>query len=193
MKYRTKARVAIVAAIVAFLALVTFASAAERPAPLDPNEIPFAIEPNAYTADLLDYVVAEPNVSVVSSVSIHNKGGWLCDLTIVMADGTPADTVIQRLAERPVKDPNGGWNQGFQWAWTPPAEGVYYLELRASTRDKATWKVDRRTVVVYAFGEDLPFLWVRDLPELRLTQAEKIWQYATKLQRPLTSPTRVWR
>ena len=167
--------------------------AMSRPPAIDVNDIPFAIDSNSYSADLLDYVIAEPNISVVSSVNIHNKGGWLCDLDIIMADGTPTDTVIQRLAERPIKDPNGGWNQGFQWAWKPPAEGVYYLELRASTKGKPEWKVDRRMIVIYAYGEDTPFLWVRDLPELRLTQSQKLWQYAMKMQKPMTNPTEVWR
>jgi len=193
MKYRTKARIVIVLTIVVFAVMAAVCNAAERPAPLDPNDIPFAVDPNAYTADLLDYVEAEPNVSFVSTVQAHNKGGWETELSIVMADGSPTDHVVQRLTTKPVKDPNGGWNQGFQWAWTPPAEGVFYLELRLTTTGKPEWKGDRRTVVVYAYGEDAPFLWVRDVPILRLTEAQRLWMHAKKVQQPLTSPTRVWR
>lgn len=193
MSFDKKARLSIVFVLVVFLILVAIAHA-ERPAPLDPNSIPFATDPNSYTSDLLDYVVGESGKSFVSTINIHNKGGWLCNLAITMSDGSPTSTVIQRLTERPVKDPNEGWNQEFQWAWTPPSEGVFYLELIASTIGKPEWKTDRRTVVVYAYGEDIPYLWVADVPELsRMIQAQRLWQYSVKLGTPLTNPTNVWR
>jgi hypothetical protein len=188
MNNKTSFYMAVAASVLVFTSIW---ASQQRPAPLDPNTVPFPVDANAYTADLLDWYVSDGN-SIVGLVNAHNKGGWATQLDIVMADGTPTSTVIQQLTPKPVKDPNGGFNLGFQWGWTPPAEGIFYLELRLSTKSKPTWKGDRRTVVVWA-GKDEPFLWVRDIPILRLAEAQKLWQHAKKLGRPLTKPTRVWR
>jgi hypothetical protein len=186
-------------AIIMLLALLyllaTELHATERPPALDPNDVPFGIDPNQYTADLLDFIVAEPNLSSVSTVYAHNKGGWETELAIVMADGTPTDHLVQKLTNKPVRDPNGGWNQGFQWAWTPPGEGIYYLELRLSTKGKPQWRGDARTVVVYSYGEDPPFLYTYkpDVPILRIAQVQRLWQRSVKLGKAMTKPTHVWR
>jgi hypothetical protein len=178
------------------VSLLVFTSmyGATRPPAMDPNTVPFVVDPNSYdpNAPLIDYMVTDANVSVVSVVYAHNKGGWETELAIVMADGSPTSSVIAKLTPKPVKDPNGGWNQGFEWSWTPPDEGIYFLELRLSTKGKPTWKGDRRTVVVFA-GQDVPFLWVIDVPVLRLAEAQKFWQVAKKQNTSLTKPTRVWR
>ena len=191
MAFETKGRSIVAGTVIVFM--ITVISWGQRPIPLDPNEVPFGIDPNFYTADLLQWVVADPNVSIISTIQAHNKGGWATELSVVMADGTPTDAVVQKLTTKPVQDPNGGWNQGFQWGWTPRSEGVFYLELRLTTKGKPLWKGDRRTVVVYAFGEDIPYLVVQDVPILRLTQAQRLWQYSMKAGRPLTKPTKVVR
>ena len=193
MKRNPNLYMALGASIMVFT--VMYAEAAIQPPALDPNDIPFAVDPNAYdpNAPLIDYMVGDPNVSIISTVYAHNKGGWETVLAIVMGDGSPTSSAISKLTPKPVKDPNSGWNQGFEWAWTPPGEGVYYVELRVTTKGKSTWKGDRRTVVIYAYGQDIPFLWVRDVPTLRLIAAQRFWQQATKLGYPITYPTRVWR
>lgn len=182
-----------VAIVVAILAISSVELYGQRPPALDPNDVPFAFDPNNCTGDLLTYVVTDPNVSVISTIRAHNKGGWMTELDIVKCDGTPTDSVIQRATARPVKDPNGGWTQEFTWGWTPPGEGVYYLEFRLSTRGKPDWKGDVRTILIYAYGEDIPYLFTEDIPSLMTRRAQKLWQHAKKVGQPLTTPSRIFR
>lgn len=179
--------------VLAILAVLSVKSYGLRPPPMDPNDVPFAFDPNNFASDLLSYVVTDSNVSVISTIRAHNKGGWLTDLYIAMCDGSPTDSVIQRVTARPVKDPNGGWIQEFTWGWTPPGEGVYYLEFRLSTRGKPGWKGDVRTILVYAYGEDIPYLTIVDVPNLMVRRAQKLWQHAKKIDQPLTAPSRIFK
>ena len=189
MKYRTKARIVIVLAIVAFAVLAAVCNAAERPAPLDPNRVPFPYEPNLCPSPVLDYVISEPNLSVVYAIGAHNRWGLDIELDVVDANGELIDVVVQKLGR--AKDPNGGWNQYWQFAWTPPAiEKVHYLELICTDK---VGRQDRCTLLVYAVYDDAPFIFHGSPPIARLTQAQRLWQYAKKVQQPLTLPTRVWR
>lgn len=184
--------------IVLFLAISSVG--ATRPDPLDPNSVPFGFDPNLCSGDLLGYVAVEVNMTVISTVYAYNKGGWRTELDIAMGDGSVTDAVITRTTARPIKDPNGGWIQEFQWGWTAPQEGIFYLEFRLSTQGKPTWKSDIRTILVYAYVEDQPWLYTRDVPFLSVGKFQRNWMRSKVLAlkfpnkyKAFTSPTHVWK
>lgn len=190
-------RTSIILLIVLFLASSSFGV---RPAPMDPNLVPFGFDPNLCSSDLLDYVVVEPNMSVISTVYARNKGGWLTELDIVTCDRSVTDAVITRTTARPVKDPNGGWIQEFQWGWTAPHEGVFHLEFRLSTQGKPAWKSDIRAILVYAYVEDQPWLYTRDIPVLDVKKFQRTWMRSKVLAskfpskcKVFTSPAQMWK
>jgi len=170
-------------------ALLIIMLAATRPPELGPDEIPFAYDPNLCPSPLLAYVISEPNLSVVYAVGAHNKWGLDIELDVVNANGQLIDIVVQKLGR--AKDPQGGWNQYWQFAWTPPpVEMVHYLEIVVTDK---VGRTARRTLLVYAVHDDTPFIFHGSPPVSRLNEAQRLWQYAKKIQKPLTKPTRVWR
>lgn len=171
--------------------LVSTSTAVTRP-PV-PTDVPFEYDPNLCSSSLMDFVITEPNVSVVSAIGGHNRWGLDLELDVARCDGQIIDVNVQRMSK--VKDPNGGWNQYWQWSWTPPAslqDEVYYLELRLIDE---IGRQNRRTILVYAVQDDPPFLFpVRGpIPVARVKQAQRHWQWVKKHGKTLTSPTRVAR
>ena len=172
MKYEKKGRIVIVAVLVVFF-IVLGASGRE----IDPNTMPFTPDPNQYTAPITFWTEADPNVSIAFETTIRNKGGWNVDLSVSMADGSPTSVAMNSLSLMPVKDiVAGGFKKVYAWSWTPPAEGVYYLEVRASTRGKPQWKGDVKTVIIYAYGQDAPTIEMPDPPVITLDDRQRTWQ-----------------
>jgi len=178
MKYRTKARIVIVLTIVVFAVMAAVCNAA-----IDPNSMPFSPDPNAYTEPIVGYGDGDPNTPMVFETTVRNKGGWNVDLSIEMADGTPTSVSMQAETSKPIHDPNtGGFKKVFNWSWTPPAEGVYYLELRATTRGKPEWQAGTGTVILYCYGEDVPWIEMPDPPIVSIADKQRTFQVVQKFK-----------
>ena len=170
--------------------------AASRPPELDPNECPYPYDPAQCIGQALKWLPAEPNISVISQVLVHNKKGLACSVTIqeiVNGVPQPIDHVIEPNGIEEDTSPSGGFIQEYMWGFTPHKPKLYYLLFTAKTIDKPHWKPDQRTILVYCDLPDIPFLWTDDIPVIMSKHAQRLWQVAKKLGRPLTAPTTVWR
>ncbi len=167
-----------------YTGLASALSAVTRP-PV-PASIPFAYDPNLCPSPVMDWIVAEPNETIVYAVGVHNRLGMVVNLAVT---GTAEqDVLIDRVGT--VEDPADGWNQYFQFAWTPPAaEAIHYVEITATD---LTGRQDSRTLLVYAVYDDAPFIFpVRTLPVSRIRQAQRLVQVAKKVNFPMTKPIQV--
>ena len=169
------------------LLLGACASAVTKP-PV-PTDMPFAFDPNLCPSPILDWIIVEPNLSLVYAIGVHNRFGMTIEIDVIGTGGDPIETLVDALGKSP--DPDGGWNQYFQIAWTPPAgEGLHYLEIRA--RD-IVGRQDRRTLLVYTVADDAPFIFPvhGPLPVSRMKAAQRLVQVAKKVGFPLTKPITV--
>jgi hypothetical protein len=167
------------------MALPQLSYAKERP-PV-PTDVPFEFDPNLCQSEVMDWAIAEPNLSIVYAVGAHNKWGLEIDFALSPSDPTTL-VVVDKLGK--AKDPEGGWNQYWQFSLTlPPIEKVHYINLVAT--DKAG-RTDSRTLLIYAVFDDAPFLFPSEpLPVSRMKEAQKLWQVAMKKGTPMTKPTTV--
>lgn len=152
--------------------------------PLVPTDMPFVVDPNMHTSPILDWIIVEPNHSLVYALGFHNKAGMSVEIDVIGTAGEPIDTLVQTLGV--AKDPDGGYNQYFQIAWTPPSEEkLHYLEIRATD---VIGRQVRATLLVYAVYDDVPFFFPvhGPIPVSRIKQAQRMVQYAKKHQFPLT-------
>ena len=174
--------------ILIYLMLCTTALAITQRPPV-PTDIPFEYDPNAVTADILRWFVAEPNLTFIYTASVKNRWGLHVDFVVV--DYYDANTPI--LTERSAKvpdDEDGGWIQNFNIMVTPSKEGVHYLEM--TTVDKRGIS-DTRTLLVLCVADDPPFIFIEDPPIItkRIKEAQRIWQVAKKMGYPITKPTKL--
>ena len=148
-----------------------------------PTNVPFSYDPNLCLSPVMDWIVVEPNYSLVYAVGVHNTYGLKVEVEVYGPNVTSVDILVQDIGT--VADPNGGINQYFQIGWSPPVgEMVHYLELRASD---LAGREDRRTLLVYVAEDDVPFLFpVKSLPVAHIRSAQRFVQYAKKMGFPLT-------
>lgn len=154
-----------------------------------PNDVPFEFDVNCCASEVMSWIIVEPNLSLVYAIGVHNKFGLAIDIDVVGTSDEPIDTLVDRLGK--VADPDGGWNQYFQIAWTPPpGEQIHYLELRATD---AAGRQDRRTLLVYATDDTGPIIFPihGPLPVSRIKSAQRLVQVAKKVGFPLTRPITV--
>ncbi len=155
-------------------------SAAEKP-PV-PNDVPFVYDPNLCPSAVMAWVITEPNLSLVYAVGVHNKYGLDVTLTV-----NAVDVLVDRIGK--AEDPNGGWNQYFQFAWKPPHEAIHYLEIVATD---VAGRQDKRTLLVYAVYDDAPFIFPVDtIPISRMKHAQRMVQVAKKVGFAMTKPVAV--
>lgn len=182
------------------LLLATVSLAKTRPPTVDPNTCPYPYNMNvASIADPMAWLPADVNVSVVSTINVWNRQGREVAIAIdEVVMGSTGEWVIQPIEhmlvndnENPIPDPNGGFNQSFTWGFTPAEGRIYYLLFTAATPEKPNWKTDKRIMLVYSEPEDVPVLWVQDVPLLTTHNAQRLWQAATKAGKPMTKPTLV--
>jgi hypothetical protein len=168
------------------LLITSMAWGADIPPVMGPNDVPFAYEPNLCLSPVMDWVITEPNISTIYGVGYHDHRGLSVELTA--SDPNGPDILIQKLDR--YKDPAGGWNQYWQCMFTIPADGVHYIELE--TVDKIG-RTDCRTLLVLVTSDDSYFIFpgTPPLPVSRIKDAQRFWQYAKKLNYPVTKPTRV--
>ena len=172
--------------VVLILLLAACASAVTRP-PV-PTDIPFPYDPNLCKSPIMEWIVVEPNLTFVYAIGVHNLHGLKVNVSMMGTGVSPIDVLVERLGV--VEDPDGGWNQYFQIAWTPPeGEQVYYPEIIAVD---LAGRIDRRTVLIYAVFDDAPFIFpVQELPVSRMKAAQRMIQVAKKVRFPMTKPVHV--
>ena len=153
-----------------------------------PTDVPFEHDPNKCLSEVMDWVICEPYMSTVYACGYHNR--WGLDVSIEMISGDPNVAIITDRLDK-ANDPNGGWNQYYQFGITPPAgEKVHYIEIVST--DKAG-RQDKRTLLLYAVYDDEGYLFpVTPLPLTRTKEAQRLWQMAKKAGKPLTKPTKIW-
>jgi len=181
------------------LLVASFSSAKDRPPTLDPNSCPTPYDPNVLTiSSPMAWLPADVNVSVISQINVWNRTGRTVD--VVMQELVSRnnqwtiqtiDHTIQSDNTSPVLDPNGGYNQQFTYGFTPTEARIYYLLFTALTPSKPQWKTERRLVLVYVEAEDIPILWVQDVPLLTTKNAQRLWQASVKAGTPMTKPSLV--
>ena len=169
------------------LLLIAMMAIIQRP-PV-PTDIPFPYDPNMVTSEILEWFVAEPNLTFVFSPSVKNKWGLQVDFEVI--DCSDANTPI--LVERGIreKDTDGGWIQRFQVMVTPSKEGLHYIEMTAVDKKGQT---DTRTLLVLCVEDEPPFIFMEDPPVITkksIKNAQKMWQVAMKRNYPATKPTKV--
>jgi len=170
--------------VVLLMLLAVPAWAVVRPPDLEPNDVPFAYEPNLCLSPVLDWQIVEPNLAAIYGVGSHNSWGLDTELTT-----NDPNILIQKLEK--TKDPDGGWNQWFQCMFTYPAEGVRYIEF---TVEDKRGRIDKRTLLVLVTEDDTPFVFPGSPPPLRVSrikEAQRMWQYAKKMNYPVTKPTSI--
>jgi len=179
-----KLEVGFIIVCVALIVTLFTMGATKPPVPID---IPFEYDPNLCLSPVMDWKIAEPNMSAIYAVGAHNKWGLDIDVGVTCPDPN-VYILVDRLEKK--KDPAGGWNQFFQFAMTfPPEEKVHYLEVIAV--DKAG-RQDIRTLLVYTVYDDAPFIFISEPVSMtRIKEAQKLWQVAMKKGVPLTKPTRL--
>ena len=168
------------------LLLIAMMAIVQRP-PV-PTDIPFPYDANMATSEILEWFVAEPNLTFVYSPAVKNK--WGLQVDFIVSDCYDSNTPI--LIERGIReeDPDGGWIQRFQVMVTPSKEGVHYIEMTAIDKKGRT---DSRTLLVLCAADDSPFIFMDDPPVItKLKDAQKTWQYAMKHGYPATKPTKVF-
>jgi len=181
------------------LLATSIAVARPRPPVLDPNALPVPYDPNIlHVAEPVAWLPADVNMSVVSQINVWNRQGRTVTVDIeevIVLDGEatiqPIQHMIQADYEQPMADPNGGYNQGFTWGFTPSESGLKYLLFTASTPEKPNWKSDARIFVIYVEAEDVPVIWVQDVPLVTTRSAQRLWQASAKADTPMTKPTLV--
>ena len=155
-----------------------------------PQDIPFPYDPNMVTSEILEWFVAEPNLTFVYSPSVKNKWGLQVDFHVVDCHDANTPILVERGIREP--DPDGGWIQRFQVMVTPSTEGVHYIEMTAIDKKG---RMDSRTLLVLCVEDDPPFIFMEDTPvitDAQLDAAERTWQYAKKMRYPATKPTKVF-
>ena len=154
----------------------------------EPN-VPFPIAPPADAPPVLWWYVAEPGQTIFWPVNVWTRYGSEVAVDVSNADpnGPIWDFAVERVSKQPI-DPNNpdyGWNEEFQAAWTvPDSEGVYYVRVTAGINPKPQYGEhdlrptpalsDSRTWVIKAESYAPPQLWVIDPP--LLTVANRNWQ-----------------
>ena len=154
-----------------------------------PENIPFPYDAKMVTSEVLEWFVAEPNLTFVYTASVKNKWGLEVDYTVT--DCYDANTPI--LVDRGVReeDTDGGWIQRFHVMVTPASEGVHYLEMTAIDKKG---RLDKRVLLVLCVEDDPPFIFIEDPPvitDASIKNAQRLWQVAAKYGYPATKPTRV--
>jgi hypothetical protein len=177
--------------------IVLLMIAAERPAPIEPNKVPFALDANLLQYDLMDWAFCDPNVSVSYQCTVYTKSGrGMGGFSVTELSDPNAPINVSVLYLRRDKDPNGpGWGHVYEIFYTPGFEGVHYLHLRAWYGKKSFtphWQiptgasdVDNRIILLNAVADDTPFL----LPGTftvgpnasRRKEAQIAWQRNSKL------------
>lgn len=163
-----------------FLLMTAILSVTRPPVPAN---IPFAYDPNMVTAEILTWCVADPNLTVMTTVAAHNK--WGLDTELTVRDVYDGNTPIAIQKNQKTKDPAGGFNQYWVLMVTPMAEGVHYIELICTDK---VGRSDQRTMLILCVEGDSPFLFVESPPVITVEQAQRAWQYAKKIGYPITSP-----
>lgn len=170
----------------AIAAGITFGITQRPPIPAD---IPFPYDSNLVTAEILEWFIAEPNLSFIYSPAVKNKWGLEVDFIVVDCYDSNTPILVERGTRE--KDPDGGWIQRFQVIATLSKEGVHYLEMTAVDKKGRT---DVRILLVLCAADDPPFIFMEDPPvitDAQLKNAQKTWQYAKKMQYSATNPTHV--
>lgn len=187
--------------VVAIMAAVGMG--ATRPAPLEPNDIPGEYDPNLCDGDVMDWAFCSPASSILYAVEFWSKSGRpVTGLDLTLGGGPIID--FSSVYEGKMKDPNGGWFHRWYLGYTPAAEGVHYLNIKASygprTHSEA-WRLDSeppqmdtRTVLLFVFSDDTPFLRPSSepAPVAKMKSAQRAWQKFAKTGRRLPGPVRVF-
>jgi len=173
--------------VVLLMLLAVPAWSVTRPPDLEPNDVPFAYDPNLCTSPVMDWQIVDPNIAAIYGVRYHDSRGLDTELTAVDPNGV--EIIIQSLGR--YRDPEGGWSQYWNIMFTISSEGVHYIELE--TVDKLG-RSDCRTLLVLAISDDSFFILPGSPPPLpisRIKEAQRMWQYAKKMNYPVTKPTSV--
>jgi hypothetical protein len=170
----------IVALLIILVASTAFAITGRPP---EPNDIPFEYDVNAVPAEILLWSIAEPNLTVSTTIAVHNKWGLHVDL--IAYDHTDANTPVLVQRSQKQKDPDGGWNQYFNVLVTLSGEGVHYIELTCIDK---VGRQDKRTLLILGAKDDTPYIFVESPPIISTREAQRAWQYAKKMKYPVTNP-----
>lgn len=183
--------------IALILILTALGQAKTRPPALDPNVCPSPYDPNILEiAWPMAWMPADVNISVVSTINTWNKSGREVAVKIEQVDFSvtppiqPIEATLLPDTEAPVPDPNGGYNRSWSWGFTPKTAKIYYLLFTAWTPTKPHWQQEKRVILVYVEPQDVPILWVQNVTEETMANAQRVWQAAQKTE-PMTKPTLV--
>ncbi len=157
-------------AVIVIITLTSTALAVDRPG--EPNDVPFEWNPNACPVPAFDWVVIEPNVSMVYAFSVVNRFGTdVNSVEITRADQVLMDFAVDRLDKRQA---GGLWVQDFHFLWTPPpGEACYYLQVKVTD---AFGRSGARTLLVLCLSDDPPVIYPHDYPTITRRQKQKTWQ-----------------
>lgn len=157
---------------------------AERPPVLEPNDVPFAYDPNSCPSPVMDWRITRMGTASIYSISAHDEAA----VAIVMSGYIAGSDVLVYYLDK-AKDPNGGWNQYWNCAFTLNRTGVHYLEFTASD---TIGREDRRTVLILSVEDDGLFIFPGAPPIItKVEDAQRLVQHAKKKQFPMTKPVRV--
>jgi hypothetical protein len=165
----------IAAIILLVMAFSGIAEAVERPAPLDPNQVPYPIDVNQVQLDLLGW-------GDVRTGEEWNYGFrvWVPEQRVVVASGSLGllhgpDELTRADPNIPGHPPNG-WFGEYTLRYTPPTEAIRYIRLRAVVVPEDT--EDGRTVVLRARDVPVPVIYTVVSPIITL---DSLWNPATPM------------
>lgn len=139
--YLWRTRVLVVLGIILLIGILVAQTI--RPPALDPNDVPFAYDPNLCFSEPLAWVQVAPGSLCTGDLHATDDDGD--DVFFTLLSG-PSGVSIQRGASIPdANDPNAMVHY-MTWSWpVPAAVGVYYLNFQAMDIMGGT---DERTVLV---------------------------------------------
>jgi len=151
-------------------------------------QAPFQYDPNQCPSGVMDCAIADPNISLIYALYVHNPG---LDVDIEVVNLTdPNDYIVIDFIGGVAAD--DGYNRYWQFGFTPqPVERVNYLQVTATdVRGRSA----SRMVLVYAVCDGVPEIYPvkGEIPISRVKQSQKLWQVAAKKGVQLTKPTSIW-
>jgi hypothetical protein len=178
--------------ILLLMAFSGIAGAVERPAPLDPNQVPFPYDANQISLDLVGWGDVRTGQQWEYTFKV-----WVPEERELVVSTSLG---LIHAPENLTPHPNGGWFGEYRVVYTPQTEGIRYIRLRAVVVPEDT--EDGRTVVLRAKDVPVPVIYVHDAPliykvsplisisslwnaEIAMTERQKMYHEVKKASDPL--------
>jgi hypothetical protein len=181
-----------IAIVLAILTLVTCKCSAANPMPPapEPNDVPFAYDPNLCPSPVFDWVVTSPGTSLAYEFAVITRTSLdVNDVNIPALRTQQGDQYTWQVFEK--KQGPDYWVQRVGLFWTPFDSQVHYLNIIVTIANGAS---DARTLLVMVQADDIPRIYPPDHPLITsVAWAQQLWQRAKKEQIFASKPTRAWR